>query len=469
MIKYFDTQEAYEADIKSKFESSVSLIGSNNEIKYDGHNVVVGIKSAKTYDIAYLDENKALRFISADTFDKNSFPSNFEVVGVVGIGVDHPEFRGKVTIIRVKTFDKGLFFLHTIKYVLSSYICDGTTRTGTLVIYTDNTPVDYTIEYNATSEEQLIEQLNAYFEATEALAKRVIAYKDSVGIIIQLLNNGNTFTTYSYGKSGFALSRNYFLDGAYIPTKSYTLLKNGTIYTGYVKAISDLPYTINELSYDTNTTDFNPISAVEYNNAFAIVCLPAYLGKSKYRDKDYCSAIRAKYGEGKSGWINYLKSRLVVYPTKSIGLTDTPMSNFKSLKEATNYLASLVYRDYETGELKPNNDVALYIQSINFNNDLLKKGEWALPSIGVLYGMLKEEKASADSRIARLNTLLASLGMPGLSTAATLSYNDINNGSLHCISTAYSGGPTGYTFYTYTLYIAWAHKKLIALVQIDVK
>ena len=48
MIKYYDTLAAYEADAKSAFESQVSLIGADNAIKYDGRNVVVDIRSAKT-------------------------------------------------------------------------------------------------------------------------------------------------------------------------------------------------------------------------------------------------------------------------------------------------------------------------------------------------------------------------------------------------------------------------------------
>ena len=48
MIKYYDTLAAYEADAKSAFESQVSLIGADNAIKFDGRNVIVDIRSAKT-------------------------------------------------------------------------------------------------------------------------------------------------------------------------------------------------------------------------------------------------------------------------------------------------------------------------------------------------------------------------------------------------------------------------------------
>ena len=98
MIKYYDTFAAYEADVKSNYESQVSLIVADNSIKFDGSNVIVDIQSAKTGSIAVLDGNHALHFVSVETFSSVSFMSNFEVVGVVRIGVDHPSFRGKVVI-----------------------------------------------------------------------------------------------------------------------------------------------------------------------------------------------------------------------------------------------------------------------------------------------------------------------------------------------------------------------------------
>ena len=98
MIKYYDTNAAYEADVKSAFESQVSLIGADNAIKFDGRNVIVDIHSAKTGSIVVLDGNHAMRFVSVETFCSASFMSNFEIVGVVRIGVDHPSFRGKIAI-----------------------------------------------------------------------------------------------------------------------------------------------------------------------------------------------------------------------------------------------------------------------------------------------------------------------------------------------------------------------------------
>ena len=169
MIKYYDTNAAYNADVKSAFESQVSLIGADNAIKFDGRNVIVDIRSAKTGSIAVLDGNHALHFVSVETFGSASFMSNFEVVGVVRIGVDHPSYRGKVAIMYKAPAGKPLSVIY--QYRLTGFTCDGTARTGTLAIReaSDSWAAnhDYAISYNAANELALVGQLNTYFKANE--------------------------------------------------------------------------------------------------------------------------------------------------------------------------------------------------------------------------------------------------------------------------------------------------------------
>ena len=72
MIKYYENEAAYEAAVKSEFESQVSLIGASNECKYDGRNVVIGLNSATTGSIAVIDGLHVLRFIAPQTFSSKS-------------------------------------------------------------------------------------------------------------------------------------------------------------------------------------------------------------------------------------------------------------------------------------------------------------------------------------------------------------------------------------------------------------
>ena len=161
MIKYYDTEAAYAADAKSSFESQISLVGESNEVHFDGRNVIVGIKSAKTGAIAVLDGNSALHFVMPGTFNSGSFMSNYTVVGVVAIGVDHPDFRGKIAILR-KTFSSKVWS-YIYSFRLTGYTLDGAEHTGTLSIREASNSwaagVDYVITYTASTVDELAAQL----------------------------------------------------------------------------------------------------------------------------------------------------------------------------------------------------------------------------------------------------------------------------------------------------------------------
>ena len=82
MIKYYDTEEAYKADTgKGADESQVSLIKAGNICRYDGRNVVVGLRSARTGSVAYLDGSHSLHFAAPGTFKADGLPEGGEVIG----------------------------------------------------------------------------------------------------------------------------------------------------------------------------------------------------------------------------------------------------------------------------------------------------------------------------------------------------------------------------------------------------
>ena len=158
MIKYYDTEAAYKADTgKGADESQVSLIKTGNVCKYDGRNVVVGLRSARTGSVAYLDGSHSLHFAAPGTFKADGLPEGGEVIGVVVIGVDHQDFRGEVAVMS-KTFSSAPM-LERWFVRLSGYTLDGTDRTGTLSVReaSDNWAAthDYAVGYNADSAEAL--------------------------------------------------------------------------------------------------------------------------------------------------------------------------------------------------------------------------------------------------------------------------------------------------------------------------
>ena len=165
MIRYFDTEAAYAAAAKSAAESDISLVTQDNRSKIDGRNVVIGLKYAKTGDIVVVDSAGALHFVDLDSFQASSFPTTeYTYVGVVGIGVDHEDYRGQVLIINKANAAKALSQVYSFR--LTGYTLDGTDRTGKLKVYSAASTFDnYTISYNASSIASLVEQLNTYFQA----------------------------------------------------------------------------------------------------------------------------------------------------------------------------------------------------------------------------------------------------------------------------------------------------------------
>ena len=411
MIKYYDTLAAYEADAKSAFESQVSLIGADNAIKYDGRNVVVDIRSAKTGTIAVLDGTHALRFISVDTFSSSSFPSNFEVVGVVRIGVDHPSFRGQIAIMYPTT--KSLPMSAIYQWRLTGYTLDGTDRTGTLSIrqVSDSWAAnhDYVISYNATTAAGLVEQLNAFFKANEPFKTQEWVAKLNDNNTIDLLLKFTDWrqSGYNTGKAGFALSANLFPE--WIATTAM-LRANGQRFSE--GTITNWSRALAYFRNDNSSTTYNPSSDVASVKRGYPICLPGYLGTSQYQE-DHCAYLRSVYGEGEQGWLKFMASFLPVRPTEYGSIGDK--KKYGDARKNTYYLASQIYTDIN-GATQPVSPVATYAASIAFDHELLKKGQWVLPDSDLLFDVVGGlEYPTTNNRDADvINRALKAIGAPAL-------------------------------------------------------
>ena len=415
MIKYYDTNAAYNADVKSAFESQVSLIGADNAIKFDGRNVIVDIRSAKTGSIAVLDGNHALHFVSVETFGSASFMSNFEVVGVVRIGVDHPSFRGKVAIMYKAPAGKPLSAIY--QYRLTGFTCDGTARTGTLSIreasdsYAANH--DYAISYNAANELALVGQLNTYFKANEPFKTQGWVAKLNDDNTIDLLFKYEDWRQagYNTGKSGFALSANLFPE--WIATSNMLRTNGqrsgeGTI-TNWSRALA---YFRN----DNSSTTYNPSKDVTSVKMPRPICLPGYLGTSQYQE-DHCAYLRSVYGEGEQGWLKFMASFLPVRPTEYGSNGDK--AKYGDARKNTYYLASQRYVDAD-GNTQPTSPAADFAANINYDHELLKKGQWVLPDSDLLFDVIGgiEYPTTSDRNADVINRALKAIGASALGNSS---------------------------------------------------
>lgn len=414
MIKYYDTEAAYAADAKSPFESQVSLVGEDNEIKYDGRNVVVGAKSAKTGSIVVLDGNSAMHFIALDTFSSSSFMSNFTIVGVVAVGVDHPDFRGKIVIVHKSNASKQWSAIYSFK--LTGYTLDGTDRSGVLTVRSASdwgTGVDYTINYNADSVADFLTTLNAYFQSTVPFTtQHWRADADSDGnITLSFL-----FTDYrqasNSAKSGFSISAN-LLPG--IPANTAMLRYNGQ--RSGEGCISNMARAIAYFSADLNNATYNPTSTVTSPKRSYPICKPGYLGTSQYSNGDQCAALRAIYGEGEAGWLKFMESFYPIRPSKYGPIGDK--ATYGDSKRNTGLMAGKTFTKQDNTVI-PAYPAADYCGSVTYNHDLLKRGQWFLPDVDVLCSVLRTIKYNStnDRNADPVNRALYAIGGTAISNGS---------------------------------------------------
>ena len=415
MIKYYDTEAAYAADAKSPFESQVSLVGESNAIHYDGRNVIVGAKHAKTGSIVVLDGNSALHFVALDTFSSSSFMSNYTVVGVVAVGVDHKDYRGKLVIVHKTNTSKQWSAIYSFK--LTGYTLDGTDRSGVLTVRSASdwgTGVDYTINYNADNVADFLTTLNAYFKSTAPFTtQQWRADSDAQGnITLSFL-----FTDYrqasNSAKSGFSISAN-LLPG--IPASSAMLRYNGQ--RSGEGSISNWDRAIAYFSQDLNSTTYNPTSDVTTTKLTYPICKPGYLGTSQYSGgADRCAALRAIYGEGEAGWLKFMETCLPLRPTNYGPLGDK--ATYGDGKRNTYQMAGVKFTKQDNTEIVAF-PAADYCASVVYNHELLKKGAWQLPDVDTLCGILSTIKhgTTASRDADPINRALNAIGGSAISNGS---------------------------------------------------
>lgn len=416
MIKYYDTEAAYKADTgKGADESQVSLIKAGNVCRYDGRNVVVGLRSARTGSVAYLDGAHALRFAAPGTFKADGLPEGGEVIGVVVIGVDHQDFRGEVAVMN-KTFAMAPMLKRWFVR-LSGYTLDGTDRTGTLSVWeaSDNWAAahDYTVGYNADTAEALASQLNAYFKATEPFAAQDwVAEADGDGNVTLHYAYINSSQVSNAAKDGFAVAR------ATAPGWADTrkmLRRNGK--RSGDGTITNWPRALAYLRGDNASTTYNPASDVTTTKISYPICLPGYLGTSKYQS-DHCSYLRGVYGEGEEGWLRFMESFLPVRPSE-YGIFDG--SRYGTEKRNTYYLAGIKYAGQD-GVEKYASPAASLAANLGYDHELLKHGEWVLPDIDLVFSLVGQLKypTTNDSDADPVNSALKAIGAPVLGSNSSV-------------------------------------------------
>lgn len=439
MIKYYDTEAAYAADAKSAFESQVSLVGESNAIHYDGRNVVVGAKHAKTGSIVVLDGNSVLHFIALDTFSSSSFMGNYTVVGVVAIGVDHPDYRGKLAIVHKTNASKQWSAIYSFK--LTGYTLDGTDRTGVLNVRDSSawgTGVNYTVPYNADNVADFLTELNSYFQSTAPFnAQNWRATADENGVVTLSFIFQDYRQASNSGSDGFSLTAN-LLPG--IPASSAMLRYNGQrsgegSISNWDRALAYYRNDNGPSAYQGGRTS-DQGSNVKQTYP---INLPTWLGTSTQNPGDFCAGLRAIYGEGEAGWLKFMETCLPVRPTcyGPMGDKDT----YGDGKRNTYLMAGKTFTKQDNTVISAF-PAADYCADVTYNHELLKRGNWQLPDVDVLTGILKTVKYNTtNNRNADpVNRALNAIGGSAISNGSSI----WSSSRYHANNAWYSIGYGGY-------------------------
>ena len=321
-------------------------------------------------------EDKSVHYIDIDSISSISdIDDGYELVGVVCGYIN-----GEVLVVR-NPVSYSDTWCDILQYVLTGYTLDGTDQSGVLSIRDNSTATentDYTISYNATTKEGLVEQLNVFFANNDAFKNQGF-YASIIddNIIIHYYFTFNNQSTYITGKNGFTLTQNTMPD---VIASTNFRRKNGVQIGEGI--ISNMNRALVFFHNDNKSELYNPIDIIKSVKLSHPICLPAYLGTSSYRDGDKCEFLRSVYGEGEEGWKLFMKSFLPVYPT-DYGIINT------TGKELTKVLASKRYNDLDKVD-EPMCKAAYYCHSMT--STTIDEGEFWLPGVQELLIILYDIK-----------------------------------------------------------------------------
>lgn len=292
-------------------------------------------------------------------------------------------------------------------YRLSGYTLDGTNRSGVISIRESSSAsanTDFTVSYNATTVQGLVDQLNAFFQATAIFKTQKWAASVVDGAID--ITFDYTFwqqSSYNTAKDGFAFSTNLMPD---VTALANIRRKNG--YTGGEGVISSFPRALAYFRDDNSSTTYNPSTDVTNIKRNYPICLPGYLGASQYQS-DHCAKLREVFGEGEEGWLKFMASCMPVKPC------DNGNMGTRDGLERTKVLASKLTAD--GAKMCPAADYCYSKGTVT-----VPQGNWYLPTVEDISDLLDTiQYGTNGSRTADpVNATLYKMGGSAISNGSNI-------------------------------------------------
>lgn len=295
MQKLYSNKAAWDAAAKPTDESTIGVLEDNNAIVFKGVNVLTN--APKFGDIVLYDSNKDVHFIARDSYVAATKPADWTPIGVVS----HRE--GNICYITWwKT--EGKKWADVYCYVITGISLDGTQHDCSVTLHSIDCG---TFSYGATTIEAFALQLNSWLATHSPEKYPYSCYVEGDKVVLQLDN----YIDYQQNNSLSGLTLTPYT-GTELEANSNAYKMNGV---GSEGGVFNMARCIEYFGQDISSATYNPEKDVTADTTY-IVCKPAYLGTSQYRDADHCKWLRDKYGEGEEGWLNYLESMRVKFPNQ---------------------------------------------------------------------------------------------------------------------------------------------------------
>jgi len=373
-LNKYANQSAYDADTRPG-HAEVSLIESPKHIVYGGVNVERPQSNPMVGDALYLDSDGGKHFIAGSSLTTTSIPSGWKAAGVVAC-----REGGKVYILDhhdsgTMTFTQG--WIHGILGMALSG-----TQTITFQQFNGSANAEVgTFTTTATSLADFTEELDEWLRGSGHDPNgynwhaELLTQEDGSSVCVVI---SDTMSRWERSNSIVKSSSPTGVSGAMYAwnlvgqTTNYqsVLRENGGKGTrpgcNYDRLIE---------YYSSNAGTSTPTAQVPVDSGSEIMNL------ATYRDSQYCSNLRAKYGEGETGWRKYMESIMMVWPTRN----GNAWNMYGTGKSLTMRMAAFQHKN-KSGTLGDSFKAAAWAAKTPTRNSLpasagLAYGDWYMPDI----------------------------------------------------------------------------------------
>lgn len=410
-IKKVKDTAAWEGLVKSETESTIGLIEDGNAAVVNGVFVEKPITTPADGDMVFVDGEKKPHLVAYGTYKSAMKPADWEAVGVVKFILGRPLIVWKNNTWKL--------WAETFRWKVTGWKIDGQPHTTDISFNSSNPtkPTNPTLTYQGSTIEEIIPQLQAWFDAYELESKLYFKAEKLDDTTIRIHLEPYNAWWQSYLKmSGLVVNYDIAQE---LPAVMNAYKRN---CYGNRGAIVNVQRAIEYYEISTGSNEYEGNATTDlHNNAQRSypINLTTYLGKAA-DGKDHCADLREIFGEGREGWLECMRDFILITPNTR-GVLNNQVSG--EGKENTRILANQTYqaKDGSTRVIFP---AANYAASVGVEGvPGIDKGDFYLmaPDEGVefykqiTYGLSGVTRAAAD----KVNQSLAEIGGTVINCAST--------------------------------------------------